>query len=154
MITGDIEQVQAVAKESWHATYEGIIPREIQQNFLNGAYSDEMMERRMEHSLMLVAEAENTIAGFANFTPVNQQGQTELSAIYLLPQYQGEGIGSALLNTGVKKLENLKEIQLDVEKENIIGTAFYKAKGFKIVDEYDDDFDGHILKTVRMELTL
>lgn len=154
MITGDIEQVQAVAKESWHATYEGIIPREIQQNFLNGAYSDEMMERRMEHSLMLVAEAENTIAGFANFTPVNQQGQTELSAIYLLPQYQDEGIGSALLNTGVKKLENLKEIQLDVEKENIIGTAFYKAKGFKIVDEYDDDFDGHILKTVRMELIL
>lgn len=59
-----------------------------------------------------------------------------------------------MLNTGVKKLENLKEIQLDVEKENIIGTAFYKAKGFKIVDEYDDDFDGHILKTVRMELIL
>ena len=59
-----------------------------------------------------------------------------------------------MLNTGVKKLENLKEIQLDVEKENIIGTTFYKAKGFKIVDEYDDDFDGHILKTVRMELIL
>ncbi|HBV23748.1 MAG TPA: GNAT family N-acetyltransferase [Jeotgalicoccus sp.] len=154
MVTGDIEQVQAVAKESWHATYEGIIPREIQQNFLNGAYSDEMMERRMKHSLMLVAEAENTIAGFTNFTPVNQQGQTELSAIYLLSEYQGEGIGSALLKTGIEKLENLKEIQLDVEKENIIGTAFYKAKGFKIVDEYDDDFDGHILKTVRMELTL
>ncbi|CAD2079250.1 N-acetyltransferase [Jeotgalicoccus coquinae] len=154
MITGDIEQVQAVAKESWHATYEGIIPREIQQNFLNGAYSDEMMERRMENSLMLVAEAENTIAGFANFTPVNKQGQTELSAIYLLPQYQGEGIGSALLNTGVKKLENLKEIQLDVEKENIIGTAFYKAKGFKTVDEYDENFGSHILKTVRMELIL
>lgn len=73
MVKGDIEQVQAVAKESWHATYEGIIPR---------------------------------------------------------------------------------EIHLEVEKENAIGTTFYKAKGFKIVDEYDDDFDGHILKTVRMELIL
>lgn len=154
MVKGDIEQVQAVAKESWHTTYEGIIPREIQQNFLNGAYSDEMMERRMKHSLMLVAEADEVIAGFANFTPVNEQGQTELSAIYLLSEYQGEGIGSALLKTGIEKLKDVKEIHLEVEKENTIGTTFYKAKGFKTVDEYDENFGDHILKTVRMELIL
>ena len=27
---------------------------------------------------------------------------------------------------------------------------FYKAKGFEIFEEFDDNFDGHILKTVRM----
>ncbi|WP_026859840.1 GNAT family N-acetyltransferase [Jeotgalicoccus psychrophilus] len=154
MVTEDTKQVQYAAKKSWNATYEGIIPIEIQDNFLKGAYNNQMMERRLEHSLMLVAEAENTIAGFANFTPVNQQGQTELSAIYLLPGYQGEGIGSALLNAGIEKLKDVKEIHLDVEKENTIGMAFYKAKGFKIVDEYNENFDGHILKTVRMVLAL
>ena len=154
MVKEDTKQVKYAAKKSWHATYEGIIPVEIQENFLNGAYSDEMMERRLEHSLMLVAEVENIIAGFANFTPVNEQGQTELSAIYLLPEYQGKGIGSSLLNTGIEKLKDVKEIHLDVEKENTIGTTFYKVKGFRTVDEYDDNFDGHILKTVRMVLTL
>ena len=103
---------------------------------------------------MLVAEADEVIAGFANFTPVNEQGQTELSAIYLLSEYQGEGIGSALLKTGIEKLKDVNEIHLEVEKENAIGTTFYKAKGFKTVDEYDENFGGHILKTVRMELTL
>ena len=154
MVKEDTKQVQYAAKKSWNATYKGIIPVEIQENFLNGAYSDEMMERRLEHSLMLVAEVENIIAGFANFTPVNEQRQTELSAIYLLPEYQGKGIGSSLLNTGIEKLKDVKEIHLDVEKENTIGTTFYKAKGFRTVDEYDDNFDGHILKTVRMVLTL
>lgn len=154
MVKEDTKQVQEAVKKSWNATYEGIIPIEIQDNFLNGAYNDEMMKRRLEHSLMLVAEAENTIAGFANFTPVNEQGQTELSAIYLLPEYQGAGIGSSLLNTGIEKLKDVKEIHLEVEKENTIGMAFYKAKGFRTVDEYDDNFDGHILKTVRMVLTL
>lgn len=154
MVKEDIEQVQDVAKKSWHATYEGIIPVEIQENFLKGAYNDEMMEWRLSNSLMLVAEADNTITGFANFTPVNEQGQTELSAIYLYPEYQGEGIGSALLNAGIEKLDNVKEIHLDVEKENRIGTTFYEAKGFKAVKEYDDDFDGHILKTVNMLLVL
>lgn len=113
-----------------------------------------MMERRLKHSLILVAEADNTITGFANFTQVNEQGQVELSAIYLYPEYQGEGIGSALLNAGIEKLDNVKEIHLDVEKENRIGKTFYEAKGFKAVKEYDDDFDGHILKTVRMLLVL
>ncbi|CAM4337910.1 MULTISPECIES: GNAT family N-acetyltransferase [Jeotgalicoccus] len=154
MLKEDIKQVQDVAKISWNATYEGIIPVEIQENFLNGAYSDEMMERRLKHSLILVAEADNTITGFANFTQVNEQGQVELSAIYLYPEYQGEGIGSALLNAGIEKLDNVKEIHLDVEKENRIGKTFYEAKGFKAVKEYDDDFDGHILKTVRMLLVL
>lgn len=154
MIKEDTKQVQAAAKKSWNATYEGIIPIEIQENFLNGAYNDEMIERRLENSLMLVAEADNITAGFANFTPVNEQGQTELNAIYLLPEYHGEGIGSALLKTGIEKLKDVKEIHLEVEKENIIGMTFYRAKGFKTVDEYDENFDGHILKTVRMVLTL
>ena len=154
MVKEDTKQVQKAVKKSWNATYEGIIPIEIQKNFLNGAYNDEMMKRRLEHSLMLVAEADDTILGFANFTPVNKKNHTELSAIYLLPEYQGEGIGSALLNAGIEKLKDVKEIHLDVEKENKIGKRFYKAKGFKVVNEYDDNFDGHILKTVRMVLTL
>ena len=154
MLIEDTKQVQDVAKKSWNATYEGIIPNNIQENFLKGAYNDEMMQRRLSHSLLLVAEAENKIAGFANFSPVNEQGQSELSAIYLYPEYQGYGIGSALLDKCITMLGNLKEVHLDVEKDNIIGTNFYEAKGFKVVDEYDDNFDGHILKTVRMVLKI
>lgn len=154
MLIEDTKQVQDVAKKSWNATYEGIIPNSIQENFLKGAYNDEMIQKRLSHSLLLVAEAEDKIAGFANFSPVNEQGQTELSAIYLYPEYQGHGIGSALLDKGITMLENLKEVHLDVEKDNTIGTNFYKAKGFKVVDEYDDNFDGHILKTVRMVLKI
>ena len=154
MLIEDAKEVQDVAKKSWNATYEGIIPNNIQENFLKGAYNDEMMQRRLSHSLLLVAEAENKIAGFANFSPVNEQGQAELSAIYLYPEYQGYGIGSALLDKGITMLENLKEVYLDVEKDNTIGTNFYEAKGFKVVDEYDDNFDGHILKTVRMVLKI
>lgn len=154
MLIEDTNQVQDVAKKSWNATYKGIIPDNIQENFLKGAYNDEMMQKRLIHSLMLVAEVENKIVGFANFSPVNKKGEVELSAIYLYPEYQGYGIGSALLDKGVSNLENIKEIYLDVEKDNTIGTNFYKAKGFKIVDEYDDNFDGHILKTIRMVLTI
>ena len=150
----DTKQVQDVAKKSWNSTYDGIIPHNIQENFLKVAYSDEMMEKRLNGSFVFVAEMENKVVGFANFTPVNNEGQSELSAIYLYPNCQGKGIGTALLQKGIKELENVKEIYIDVEKENNIGKTFYKAKGFKTIKEYDDNFDGHILKTVHMCLTV
>lgn len=154
MVKEDTEQVQDVAKKSWNTTYEGIIPNKIQENFLNAAYSNEMMEKRLSKSFLFIAEAENKIVGFANYSQVNSEGQVELGAIYIYPNYQGKGIGTALLQEGIKNIENIKEVYVDVEKENTIGKNFYKAKGFKIVKEYDDNFDGHILKTVRMALSL
>lgn len=154
IITKDIEQVQDVAKKSWHATYDGIIPSHIQEKFLSVAYSNEMMEKRFNGSIIFVAEMEGKVVGFANFTSVNNEGQSELSAIYLYPHCQGKGIGTALLQKGMKELESMKEIYIDVEKENFIGKAFYEAKGFKTIKEYNDNFDGHMLKTVRMCLTI
>ncbi|WP_059173090.1 GNAT family N-acetyltransferase [Bacillus sp. FJAT-27445] len=148
----DTKQVQHVAKTSWNATYEGIIPHEVQEHFLNSAYNDDMMKQRMERSLMLVAEEDGRVSGFANFSPVRDGGKVELYAIYLLPEDQGKGIGTALLNEGIAKSNGVKEIYINVERDNAIGRAFYEAKGFKVVQELEEDFEGHILKTIRMVL--
>lgn len=154
MTNEDIKQIQSIAKKSWNVTYEGIIPETIQNNFLLMAYSDEMMKHRLNHSFMYVAETDSELAGFVNFTPVDEKGLSELSAIYLDPDLQNRGIGTALLNEGIHNIDGLKEIRLEVEKENKIGMSFYKAKGFDVVEEYDEDFDGHNLKTVIMKLDI
>ncbi|MCJ8007825.1 GNAT family N-acetyltransferase [Lederbergia wuyishanensis] len=148
----DIQQVQQVAKTSWNHTYENIIPMEVQESFLRSAYSDEMMQSRLEHSYMNVALVNGNIVGFANYSPVQEGGKVELYAIYLYPEYQGKGIGTSLLIEGIKSLENVKEIYINVEKNNNIGKTFYISKGFEKVSEYDDELDGHTLRTIRMVL--
>lgn len=177
----DIQAVQEVARTSWNATYNGIIPGEIQDRFLKFAYSDEMLRRRMERSILYVAEvsgrlisditsgesadveidnenmADVKIAGFANFSKVEEGGNVELSALYVHPIYQGKGIGSALLNEGIAHSahsQGVSEINVNVEQDNVLGRRFYEAKNFGVVDEFDDDFDGHILRTIRMVLKL
>ena len=147
----DISQVQHVARTSWHSTYEGIIPLEIQDKFLDVAYSRANMKSRLKQSTIFVAEVDRKIIGFANYTPVSVDGFVELGALYLYSEYQGYGIGTAFLREGIEKLGAL-EIHLNVEKNNTIGTTFYHAKGFEVVSEFDDNFDGHMLKTVRMVL--
>ena len=146
----DSKQVQIITKTSWHATYEGIIPLEIQNNFLKLNYSDESMKRRIEHSIVYVAEVEGEIVGFANYSKVRDGGKVELAAIYLHPEFQGRGIGTALIQQAVKELDGIKEIYINVEKGNKIGMNFYEAKGFEVVKESEEEFNGHILKQVRM----
>ncbi len=146
----DTKQVQSIAKKTWNATYEGIIPLEVQNNFLKSNYSDESMKQRIERSIVYVAEVKGKVVGFANYSTVRDGGKVELAAIYLYPEFQGKGIGTALIQQAVKELKGIKEICINVEKDNKIGMNFYEAKGFEIVKESDIEFDGHILKQVRM----
>lgn len=147
----DIQAVQAVAKESWHTTYEEIIPSHIQQRFLMKAYSKKMLKRRLRKTNIFVAEMNNEVVGFANYSSVMDAGKVYLYAIYLYSEYQGAGIGTALLKAGIDKLDP-QEIILNVERQNLPALDFYHAKGFEKVAEFDDDFDGHILHTIRMSL--
>lgn len=154
MKESDIGDVRAVAHASWHASYDGIIPVAIQNQFLTTAYGEVMMRRRLEHAAMFVAEAASGTVGFANFSRVRNDGTAELAAIYLLPNYQGLGIGTALLRAGIERLAGAHELTAQVERDNASGRAFYEARGFETKDEFDENFEGHILRTVRMTLQL
>ena len=148
----DIHAVQNVAKIAWHDTYEGIIPREIQDSFLDEAYSDEKMKYRLKNTHLFVAEEEGEVIGFANFSPVRLQNEAELGAIYLLPDQQGKGIGSALLQSGIKALKGIRKLYIHVEAANEKGKRFYEAKGFAELEQFEEDFEGHMMQTVRMVL--
>lgn len=153
MIEEDIPKVKSIATVSWHETYQGIIPLDVQKNFLAMAYNEEMLLQRLTNTPFYVAKVAGEIVGYANFSNKKDAGEVELGAIYLDPSHQNQGIGSALLHYGCEQLQP-KKVFINVESQNNIGKQFYVAKGFKIVSEFDDDFDGHILKSVRMVLSL
>lgn len=153
MTQDDIPFVQEISKTSWHTTYEGIIPRSIQDKFLQNAYSEDRLIQRLQGSPFFVAELNETLVGFAHFSNVKEE-QAELFAIYLMPDIQGQGIGTALLQHGIQVLLDATTLIVCVKKDNLKGIHFYNAKGFKILDEFEETFDGHVLKTVRIVLEL
>lgn len=112
------------------------------------------MKRKLKQNIIFVAEVNNTIVGFANYSPVTKKGITVLEAIYIYPEYQGFGIGSALLKVAVEKLKNVQEIHLNVEKNNQIALRFYQARGFVEIGKYDDNFGGHTIHTIEMKLSV
>lgn len=81
-----------------------------------------------------IAECEGTIAGFYSL-----YGDT-LAAIFVAPELQGKGIGTALLGDAKSRR---KCLQLTVYKENAPSVSFYKNQGFMAVGEQMDEHTGH-----------
>lgn len=152
-VTEDISSIQNIAYETWHDTYDGMIPRNVQNKFLGRAYSDENMPGRIARTSLFVAVDKEQIIGFANFFYKNPQ-EAELGALYVLPAAQGKKAGTKLLEAGIQEKPSLREIYVEVERENVTGTAFYEARGFKLLEEYEEELYGHKLQTRRMKLAL
>ncbi|MDN7243353.1 GNAT family N-acetyltransferase [Planococcus sp. N028] len=146
--TEDILSVQEIAYISWSDTYEGIIPSPVQKSFLDKSYSFPMMEMRLKKTIMLLAEHEGQPIGFANFTKVDEDGDAELIAIYLKPEYQRNGYGKKLLSSGLSLL-NGSQLFVYVESKNTKGRHFYETNGFKFIEEFEELFEGYPLLTAK-----
>ncbi|SEJ76352.1 Predicted N-acetyltransferase YhbS [Bhargavaea ginsengi] len=143
MTRHDIETVRQIAAVSYDDTYEGILPEEVQESFLTRAYAAPMMMKRLEKTTMLIAEHEGRPVGFANFTRVDEDGDAELTDMYLLPEYQGMGLGSALLEAGLSSLEDGRQLFVYVDCLNEGARTFYEKQGFELLEEFDELFEGY-----------
>ncbi|OZM58332.1 hypothetical protein CIB95_01820 [Lottiidibacillus patelloidae] len=147
----DISQVQHVAEVAWNDTYKGILPQDFIDKFVAKAYSSANLEKRLEETIFLVSDNNGHIEGFISVT---NEENAELAAIYLLPDYQGKGIGTQLLQEAINKLPKLVSMIVYVEKENGKGLNFYIAKGFQIEEEFNEELLGHKVSTVKLKKTI
>ena len=70
-----------------------------------------------------------------------EENRIFICSLYLLPVYQGKGIGSAIINQYVNKAADTeKRIELEVLKLNVNAIRLYERIGFKIAGGDDSKF--------------
>lgn len=84
-----------------------------------------------------VYEIDDNIVGFISML------NNEIGGLFVLPQFQGKGIGAALVNFVASKFS---ELEVEVFDRNSIGRGFYEKYGFKLVKIY---FHNESNETVR-----
>ncbi len=149
----DIERVKEIAKLTWENTYSSFIPLDIQKKTLKEAYSEDTMTNRFEKSMMLVAEEDENIKGYAFFSNGANSQEIFLESIYVHPSFQGKGIGKDLYLSGIERYENPTSISLTVYKGNT-NITFYEKEGFKVIKESKGDFCGHPVTFIKMSKNL
>ena len=145
---GDFLAIRRVARETWAVTYRGIVPEDVQDEFVRLAYSEESLARRMEGGVFLVADLNEEVVGFADF--YSDSGEVRLVAIYVLPNEQGRSIGTRLLKAGMSRFPADTRITLRVEQDNRPARRFYEARGFRETGGFTEDFFGHELREIEM----
>lgn len=151
MEPADIRPVQDVARRTWARTYRDTIPREVQDKFLERAYSRASLERRMVSDVFLVAALDGEVVGFADFEPASRTA-AYLGALYVLPDRQRCGTGARLPHAGIASFPPATKFILRVEKHNARAEAFYRRHGFEVTGEATEYLFGHESREVEMTL--
>ncbi|TRX36145.1 GNAT family N-acetyltransferase [Flavobacterium sp. ZT3R18] len=154
--TNDYKTVQDIAHQTWPIAYGEILPKAQLDYMLGAFYNEEALKDSVfnkGHHFVLAKEGDETL-GFASYEHnYNQQPQTKIHKIYILPQTQGKGIGKTLIDfiENVAKENHSTALSLNVNRFNK-ALHFYQKLGFEIVDEIDIELDhGYLMEDYVME---
>ena len=115
---------------SWHETYPGMV----REAYLDALTPETVEERAFRwRDNLLVAKDGARVVGFAGY---GESGDAlpetgEVFALYVLPEYCGKGIGTALMDAALEKLKQYPRVCLWVLKENKKAIRFYEKCGFR-----------------------
>lgn len=136
---------------TWKTTYTGLIPDTVIDGLIRDlSQIGEHLRASIEtNHHYLVAVINGTVVGFCCFTSSRNNtypDSGELTALYVLKGFQGQGIGKALLLAGAEQLRNMgyRSMIVNCLKGNP-SLAFYQRMGGKIVADRQDILDGATL---------
>jgi len=154
----DIPGVRDIARRTWAFAYRDLIPPGVQSDLVSRWYADEALRGRMERGVLLVAESGTppALVGFVNLFRNNRvPGEVAVAAIYVLPEHERRGIGTALLREALAGMPEARRLVASVERGNAGGLAFYNSRGFEVVGETMDEVaEGVTLPTVEVARSL
>jgi len=129
----DAMAVGRVLVESWRATYRGLVP-DLHLDGLNNEQQAERWRKFLSTRIrMFVAEEAGEVVGFAGGGKIRRRCDdydAELYALYLLPDAQRKGTGSALLKALARRLveEGFRSLMVWVVESNS-AVRFYEKSG-------------------------
>lgn len=153
----DASGIAKVHVDSWKTTYKGIMPAEI-LNSLSYSKRTDLWKSNIaaKGDYVVVAETDDgMIIGFGTASKrdtntVERSG--DLTSIYLLEDYQGQGIGKMMLKELFLHFKQLHYERIFVEVLEANKTRFfYEHYGAKLIQTVQLNYDGEILNELIYE---
>ncbi len=135
---GDGKGMQEVFYRTWLATYPneeaGITAEDIEYRFKDRLSEEKIasVEKRMlnpvEGETLFLAKSEGRVVGVCRIVKGDEANR--LQAIYVLPEFQGEGVGKKLWEEAKKHFDPEKDSTVQAVTYNANAIKFYEGLGF------------------------
>ena len=142
----DVEDLQAIAKQTFRETFDHANTQEQLQTFFDEAYALPVLEAEVSHpeSATYLVYFGDDLAGYLKVNWGSQQTEHELEnafevqRIYLLQAFQGQGLGKATFAFAMDLAEQsgLDWVWLGVWEHNHKAQALYQKFGFEKFAEH------------------
>ncbi len=136
---GDFPAVRRILWESWMAAYSAFIPGEDLRAYFEATYRIDSLASlyASPHIDGFIGEADGDAAGWARTQFHKDENRLYLASLYLLPSFQGKGIGGRLLRAAEERAvaHGLAEIWVGVMVQNEAARGFYERRGFRFLRE-------------------
>lgn len=150
---GDATAIAEVHHQSWHGAYAGIIPHKALSAMIARRGRKWWASAIRRVATVLVVEMGGEIVGYATLgrnraNELPQQG--EIYELYILPEYQGIGLGTRLFNAARRKLidHGLAGLVVWALEDNTGALSFYEGAGGFDTAEGIEVFDQKALRKV------
>ena len=143
---GDAERIAAVARETWHAAYGDVLSADAIDATVDEWYAPASLRAAIDRETgsFVVAEADGEVVGYLQAGYRESVGNVVVSRVYVLPDYWGEGVGTAMLERVATELHEAgyERVSAVVLADNELGRAFYDARTFEEVGRQTTTFGG------------
>jgi len=142
----DARGLREVQRDTWLDTYAneqtGITPDDIKWYFdsFKKSFSEDSLKRttvelqeQKPDEAAFVAKENGKVIGYA--WAMTRPGTNELGALYVLPSYHGQHVGSDLWNQARSTFDPTLPTIVIVNRDNATAIAFYERLGFKSTEE-------------------
>ena len=125
----ELPLVQQLAHAIWPQAYASILLPEQVNNMLGRIYSLENLLQEVEngHRFFLAWEGFEPL-GYAS--AYREESTVWVKKLYVLPERQGEGIGTQLMHAAVSAFPGAQHASLLVNNRNAPAMAYYERAGF------------------------
>jgi GNAT superfamily N-acetyltransferase len=131
---GDAEDISDLLRASWAATYGSFLTADQLNIVARELHHPDLIRHQISSptfTFRLARTGTDALVGVATAVRSGDEAVVTVLRLYVLPAYQGQGIGSQLLTGALAAFPKAQRIQLQVAEGNPAGLSFWTNRGFR-----------------------
>jgi ribosomal protein S18 acetylase RimI-like enzyme len=151
-VTDDIPGIRSVLAATWRDTYSSFLSEESITKVTTEWHSVPVLQAEIDGQTTFVGIAAVDGGRIVGVITAHSDGPRLLvSRLYLLPEFQRQGIGERMMERAYDAFPHARRVRLEVEEQNPKGRAFYDKLGFRQIGVEVADVGGTRLRSIVME---
>jgi ribosomal protein S18 acetylase RimI-like enzyme len=151
----DVDAIKKVLSTTWVDTYASYLSPSTIEQVTTEWHAPNLLRSQIERdtNYFAVAWLDGEIVGLVTVVERNPL-DLQLLRLYVLPQHQEKGIGTALLDSALSRYPAARTVRLEVQQQNEKGVSYWRRQHFVAVGSSTQQVGADFLSIVTMERQL